>query len=181
MPMHPLAVERRAHLIRVIAAQGGTVKGLKVDEFAALIGAPWDGVKDHLRRLELFGVIEISKQSIRGQGRLPNEYRLLRSEKWFREHADELEAVHRKRAREATLAARRAEEARVAARIEARKLGSDASVKARARRKVGLPAKPPPPGEPEAKSQPISEALLKKLVADAVENLSVDELAAWGS
>lgn len=180
MPMHKMAVERRASMIRYLARAGGTVKGTKAKDLAVAMKIPHDQFTAHMRQLERFGVVEIARPFIAGQGRLPNEYKLIRSEEWFREHADELDMVHRKRSRDATIAAKRAEEARVDARRAANERGIKARKEQVARKKKGLPKDPPPPGEPEPKTKPVSDAFRRQLVEEGLK-LPASELAKWGA
>lgn len=180
MPMNKMAVERRATIIRYISRAGGTVKGVKAKDLAADIGIPHDQLTLHMRRLEEFGVIEVKRPFIAGIGRLPNEYRVLRDEKWFREHADALDQQSRKRVHDANTASRKAEEARV----DARRAAVEQRVKTRKtgeqRLKQGLPRTPPPPGVPDPKPVPVSDAFRKQLVEEGL-NLPAAELAKWGA
>lgn len=178
--MHRLALERRAAIIRFFSSKGGTVEGMKVDELAAAMDIPYEQMKPHLRRLEDFGVLEVRRTGARGQGRLPNIYALKHDEKWFRAHADELEKHHRKLARDATIAARRAEEARVDARRAAREEAQAKAKKGAARRRKGLPSQEPPPGVPETKPIELSPALKRKLIAEGLA-LPAADLAVWGA
>lgn len=180
MPMNPVAVERRCHLIRFFAARGGTLKGVKTKDLAPMLAMPYDQMNGHLRRLEQFGVLEIRRPFIAGQGRLPNEYRLLRDENWFREHADAIEQQFRRQAVAAHHAARKAEEARVDARRATRQAGAEARKEGNRRAKKGLPPTPPPPGVPEPKSKPVSDAFRKQLIEEGMA-LPASELAKWGA
>lgn len=178
--MNKVALERRAHIIRFFASKGGTLTGVKTKELVPMLGIPSDQLTAHLRRLEEFGVLEIKRPFIAGQGRLPNEYRLLQSEAWFREHADAIEQQFRRQAVAAHYAARRAEEARVDQRRANRAEGGLRVKAGNQRAKKGLARQEPPAGVPEPKPQPVSDALRKQLVDEGLQ-LPAAELAKWGA
>lgn len=178
--MDARAIETRCTIIRFIARKGGVVEGMKVNELAAAMKLPYESLKKHTQRLEAFGVLEIERKLTRGEGRTPNKYTLLRTEKWFRDHADELDGSLRKRARESTIQIRRAEEERLLARRSRRQVAEQENGVGINRQKRGLPRLPPPEGEPEPKSVPVSDALREALIEEGM-NLPAEELAKWGA
>lgn len=178
--MHPTAVERRCVIIRYMADHGGHVAGLRMEELAVEVGMTDDAFRNHVRRLEEFGVLEIERPLDFTKGRSPNVYRLKHTEKWFREHADALDAALRSRARKASLTVRKAEEERVLAARDRRAQSAPRAQEGAARVRRGLPGVPPPAGEPEPKSQPVSVALREALIEEGMK-LPAEELARWGA
>lgn len=179
MAAHKGALEKRCTIVRWLAAQGGRIQ-IKTTDLSKAIGMPTEILKDHMTRLELYGVVFVDRVWIRDHGRQPNIYVLKHDERWLRDHADELERHHRKLARDATVAARRAEEARVDARRAAREEGQQRAKKGAARRRVGLPSVEPPVGVPDTKPVPVSAALKKRLIEEGM-NLPAADLAIWGA
>lgn len=180
MPMHKGALESRCTIIRFMAKAGGTITGVKADDLARQVGVPYESWKRHIARLESFGILEVTRTTDWQTGRVPNEYRLLRTEKWFRDHADELDRALHKRAGAAAKVIRDAEEERVLAARSARSARGVVAAEGSQRVRKGLPGVAPPEGEPEPKSKPVSDALREALIEEGMQ-LPAAELAKWGA
>lgn len=189
--MNKQAAERRCDIIRHIASLGGTLSGFKLKELAPILEIPQYALRTNLTRLEEDGVLEVTRTFDRDAGRLPNAYRLLRDEKWFRAHADELERARQDAKRAARIRDQVSAHGVIAvedARAEARRAkrvtalaNLDRGREMHRRTREGLPPLPPGKGERERASKPVSKALREKLVREAIESTPVETLAAWGA